>query len=77
MTQLTESVSHRIRGYREGNFDQHASIEAINAAMRDASRAESMLSRHLGWLEYLKNRRKHEIENGTWPLGSKAEGEGQ
>lgn len=66
---LEHAVDAQIRTFREGSFDQHAAVEAIDAAMRDADAANGKLGRHVGWLQDVKRRRKIEIEKGEWPRG--------
>lgn len=66
--EIEGTVAHRIRKFREGSFDQHAALEAIDCAIRDADAAQSKLGRHLAWLQDVKARRKQEIKEGKWPV---------
>lgn len=58
--EITNAVRSRIRTFHEGSFDQHASIEAVDAAIKDADAAQTALGRHVGWLQGVKRQRKVE-----------------
>lgn len=52
--QLENAVNSQVRIFREGTFNQHASVEAVDYAIRDADAAQSALGRHISWLQDVK-----------------------
>lgn len=60
-------VGYRTRMLRDGGFEEHAALEAIDAAIRDADAARRELERHLEWLKEVRARRRQEIDAGKGP----------
>jgi hypothetical protein len=67
--EIEGTVKSEIRRFHAGSFDQHAALEAIDAAIKDADAAQGALGRHIGWLQDVKRQRKIEVEKGEWPRG--------
>lgn len=48
-------------------FAAHASLEAIDAGLRDAQRACAEADGHRAWLTELRAERARQVQAGTWP----------
>jgi hypothetical protein len=64
---IANAVRREIDPIAEGTFEQHASLEAIDEAMKDADFAQSQIGLHMGWLQDVKRARKEQIAKGEWP----------
>lgn len=65
---LANAIRREIDGmYESGLFEQHASLEAIDEAMKDADFAQKQLGIHIGWLLDCKRERKQQIARGSYP----------
>lgn len=65
------------RNYRRnGDFEAHASPEAINAMLMRERETAKRISRRVEWLEGLLARRTAEKAAGTWPPTEPAQQQG-
>lgn len=64
------AVGREIRELQSaGLFREHASMEAIDAAVDAVSAARRVLDQHTNWLAEVRGRRMEQIAAGTWPAG--------
>ncbi|GAA2623696.1 hypothetical protein GCM10010399_63690 [Dactylosporangium fulvum] len=53
--------------FNRAGFAEHASLEAIDARLRDAQKACRDADRHREWLTALRQQRAAQVAAGAWP----------
>lgn len=67
MSELYGKVSRHSKELRDSKFFDAAAPAAIQYRLNDAKQALINLTRHVSWLEALKDRRAEQVERGEWP----------
>lgn len=57
---MISAIRSQVRAYTEGEFYRCASVEAVDAALKDAEDASLMLQRHMAWLQDVRRTRINE-----------------
>lgn len=51
-------VRYRTRRFKDSGFAEHAAVEAVDCAIRDAQSASRALERHIDWLREVRASRR-------------------